>query len=327
MEGQLRPGSELQLQLAARMDAGNPFAAITTRLEGNGFIAPYVIYYTMEVRGFISDVMKAAEPSDVSHSTTMPNVRAILRNLPTHVDTRALWARMKNWLKPGFDYAWKVMGGKTEDEDGGKYSMELFKLAQMLHPSQALQCIRDSGSGVNFQALLAPPMVRRLLGDTLCDDLLKDFDKLIVCHRAHLDKWLQPHELFDYWRENGSEMGAWAAAAQRLALCQPNSCLAERAGAIVRSRLSDQQGSMLEETFETTCQLAFRYAEEREAEKKKKNEKSQEEWDILTFWRRRREKVRQLIKSQILPKKKSQILRRRTGPHEQNKKVENGTRR
>ena len=111
------------------------------------------------------------------------------------------------------------------------------------------------------------------LGPALCEELIKDVDKLVVCHRAHLSKWLEPDELLEYWKANGSRMGSWAAAARKLFLCLPNSCLAERAGSIVRARISEQQGAMLEETFETYCKLAFRYAE-----RKKNEEKVRKKW-------------------------------------------------
>lgn len=162
---------------------------------------------------------------------------------------------------------------------------------------------------IDFEALTSFPDVRQFLGDALCSELVGDADKLMKCHRAHLDKWLNPEEILQYWNEHQSEMGSWAGAAPKVALLLPNSCLAERGGSIVRARISEQQGAMLDETFETCCRLAYRYAEERDQKKKKKKMKKS---GILTFWRRRLEKVREILKSQNMRKKKSQILQKRT---------------
>lgn len=266
VEGQLHVYSDLQLQLAANLDAGAPFVTITKRLEGSGFLAPYVVFYTLQVKTFISQVMQSKDVAAV-----LPNVAALLRQSPDHVDKHSKWAGVKNALRPGFDYAWKVMGGTMDDEDGGKYSLELFKVAQLCHPSQAMNLLKESPEkAINFAALLSGNDVKRFFGQSLCADLLQDADKLLLCHRNHQEKWLDPDELLKYWKDHGSEMGSWAAAARKLVLCLPNSCLAERAGSIVRSRISDQQGAMLEQTFETYCQLAFRYAEGRDEKKEQK---------------------------------------------------------
>ena len=269
LQGHLLVGSDLQLELAARMDAGAPFAKITKQLEGSGFLAPFVVYYTMELRQIVSSVVLAQDADGA-----LPNVAALLRKLPDHMNKRAKWGQVKALLKPGFDYGWKVMGGGGVDEEGGKYSMDIFKFAQLFHPSQSNALLVESGR-IDFEDLTALPDVQRFLGDALCRELVGDADKLMKCHRAHLDKWLNPEELLQYWKEHQSEMGSWAGAARKVALLLPNSCLAERAGSIVRSRISDQQGAMLDETFETYCRLAFRYAEERDGKKKKKKMKSQ----------------------------------------------------
>jgi hypothetical protein len=263
LTGQLHLYSDFSLQLAARVDGGAHFVRITKLLEGDGFLAPFVVRYTLEVKKFIQEVMQAADPC-----LALPNVFALLRKAPDHVDTRKLWGVVKSWLKPGFDYVWKVMGGGQADEDGGHYSLDIYRVARLCHPSQATTLLEEN-KVIDFEKLLSGTDVRRFFGDTLCNSLLEDVDKLLMCHRAHIAKFLQPDELLEHWRKHGSEMGSWAAAARKLVLCQPNSCLAERAGSIVRSRISDQQGSMMEETFETTCKLAFRYAEAREAKKKR----------------------------------------------------------
>ena len=72
---------------------------------------------------------------------------------------------------------------------------------------------------------------------------------------------LKPEGLLQWWKEHGSKTGAWARGAQLFALLQPSSALAERAGAILRSRVSEQQGNMLEQTQELYCKQAYSEAE------------------------------------------------------------------
>jgi hypothetical protein len=120
---------------------------------------------------------------------------------------------------------------------------------------------------VELANLLAAPDVHRLVGPQKRDKLLRDWPVVTAAYMPFKDNKLKPHELLVWWRENGHKTGSWAAAARIFVLCQPNSELAERAGAILRARTSDQQGQQLEETFEISSMLAYSYAEKRNLSK------------------------------------------------------------
>jgi hypothetical protein len=155
LTGQLHLYSDFSLQLAARVDGGAHFVRITKLLEGDGFLAPFVVRYTLEVKKFIQEVMQAADPC-----LALPNVFALLRKAPDHVDTRKLWGVVKSWLKPGFDYVWKVMGGGQADEDGGHYSLDIYRVARLCHPSQATTLLEEN-KVIDFEKLLSGTDVRR----------------------------------------------------------------------------------------------------------------------------------------------------------------------
>jgi hypothetical protein len=166
---------------------------------------------------------------------------------------------------PAFQYVWNVLGQGLVDDENGKYFTSIYELASVFHPPSCLANLQ--GPTFVLAKLLEDVHVVRLLGKPLCATMAADYGKLTTACFPFKDDKFKPHTLLDWWREHARETGSWAAAARLFVLCQPNSELAERAGAILRARTSDQQGKQLDETFEVSSMLAFKYAETRKLAK------------------------------------------------------------
>ncbi len=251
--------SNLALALAVHHDAALPFVTITKFLEGDGFLSPFVSSCILRVRQFVLDLNASKLPVEMD----VPNVFKIFAKFGGAVNKEAKWGMLKQKLLPGFQYMWKVLGDGELDDEKGKYSTGVYDMAETFHPALCMANIRLPT--FNLTKLLSTSHVTRLLGLQLCGELLNDFSKLTTAYFPFKEQEFNPYSLLDWWRDNGSKTGAWAAAARLFVLCQPNSELAERAGSILRSRTSDQQGKQLEETFEVSSILAFKYAETRRA--------------------------------------------------------------
>lgn len=256
--------SELIQTLAVYHDAALPFVKITKFLEGDGFLAPFVSARILRVRTFIVDMNNSIVPAE----NLLPNVFKVFAKFGAAVNKQAKWATLKQKLQPGFNYVWDVLGKGLVDDEKGKYSTAIYDIAAAFHPPSCVANLRLPT--FNLSKLLEDGHVIRLLGKQLCDELKVDFPKLTAASFPFKEEKFNPHTLLDWWREHGHKTGAWAAAARLFVLCQPNSELAERAGAILRARTSDQQGRQLEETFEISSILAFKYAEERKPQKTEK---------------------------------------------------------
>jgi hypothetical protein len=253
--------SELAQALAVHHDASLPFVKITKFLEGDGFLAPFVSQRILKARTFIQDLNRSVLPRE----DELPNVFKLFEKFGVAVNKEAKWGALKAKLQPAFQYVWDVLGEGLLDDENGKYFTGIYELASVFHPPSCLANLRRPTFVLT--KLLEDVHVVRLLGKPLCASLAADYGKLTTACFPFKDDKFKPHTLLDWWRDHGRETGSWAAAARLFVLCQPNSELAERAGAILRARTSDQQGKQLDETFEVSSMLAFKYAETRKLAK------------------------------------------------------------
>ncbi len=252
--------SDLYWQLVAAVEGADPFVRATAFLEGDGFLAPYVWPRLTQLRVFIDSILKSPVVT-----LSMPRLHQLFASW-TEVARKKVWFDVQRCLKPGLEYLYQLARGE-EVGDSVRYgdAVLLFRFASLLDPSNA--DMKTDG----FQ--IAPrfvTVVQEFLGEPLVEGMIRDFPLLVAAYTATGAPSLKPEELLQWWKEHGSLTGAWARGAQLFALLQPSSALAERAGAILRSRISEQQGNMLEQTQELYCKQAY---SEAEAKGKKQKEK------------------------------------------------------
>ncbi len=252
--------SDLYVQLLSCVEGADPFVRATAFLEGDGFLAPYVTPRLSELKLFVDNVSKALSPPMFE----MPRAAVQFASFTDAAKTK-LWREAQASLRPGFDYLYQLSRGEDVG-DSVRYqrSLQLFRFAYLLHPGCAKLRREDFRIGDEFSE-----PVQFFLGPALVAELIADFPQLVSAYREAEKVNLKPEELLLWWKERGAATKSWARAARMFALLQPTSALAERAGAILRLRVSDQQANMLEETTELYCKHAFRAAEEKGKKKKR----------------------------------------------------------
>ncbi len=258
-DGQCRKSSDLYVQLVACVEGADPFVRATAFLEGDGFLAPFVTPKVSELRQFVDAISTAHSPPLLQ----MPRASVTFASFTDGAKTK-LWRETQASLRPGFDYLYQLNRG-DEVGDSVRYqrSLQLFRFAYLLHPG----CAKVRQEGFRIAEEFTDP-VQFFLGEALVAELMSDFPLLMSAYREVETVKMKPEELLNWWKEHGAKTKSWARAARMFTLLQPTSALAERAGAILRSRVSDQQANMLEETTELYCKYAYRAAEEKGKKKK-----------------------------------------------------------
>ena len=253
--------SSLYLQLIACIEGADPFVRATAFLEGDGFLAPFVTTRLAELKTFVDAVLGGQAPPVMQ----MPRVVEVLSGF--QMGTKAkVWREMQTALRPGLQYLYQLnRGEEVGDNVTYQRSIELFRFAYLLHPA----CAKMRQPDFLIAAQFTEP-VQAFLGDDLVAEMIADFPDLVAAYRRFDDARLNPEQLLEWWKEHGAATKSWARAARLFTLLQPTSALAERAGAIMRSRVSDQMSNMLEQTTELYCKQAYRAAEAKSLAKKKK---------------------------------------------------------
>jgi hypothetical protein len=253
--------SNLYLQLIACIEGADPFVRATAFLEGDGFLAPFVTTRLAELKEFVDAVLGGQAPPVVQ----MPRVADALSGLPMGTKAK-VWRDMQAALKPGLQYLYQLnRGDQVGDNIAYQRSLALFRFAYLLHPA----CTKLRHQDFRIAEQFTEP-VQHFLGEQLVAEMIADFPDLVAVYRGFEDVRLNPEQLLAWWKEHGGATKSWARAARLFTLLQPTSALAERAGAIMRSRVSDQQSNMLEQTTELYCKHAYRAAEAKALEKNEK---------------------------------------------------------
>ena len=122
---------------------------------------------------------------------------------------------------------------------------------------------RENGAPqFNLRDVLANEVVAEVLGVLGRDftkELTADFARFVACleQKVEVGKKYTPDEVLVWWRTNGSETGAWAAAARLFVLLQPSSASVERVFSMLRATVSEQQERMLEDQQELRVRIRF----------------------------------------------------------------------
>jgi hypothetical protein len=249
----------LPLQLCAFFDANSVLSRICTFLEGSGFLAPFVYPMIRTAHQIFKRALGCGGPDPV-----FPNLCAALRSVPANapVNVNALWGRMINTLRPGIDYfqSHLFLGEGSTKSRPYATGLELYKFAEIFHPQYGRKLVKENG--FNLNTFLSGTTVQSVLlsrGPTFVNNLKADFGLFVgvLERKVEPDKRYQADDLLLWWRENGAQCGSWAAAARIFALLQPSEANCERAFAMARGTVSEQQANMLEDQLELRLRLHY----------------------------------------------------------------------
>ncbi len=134
--------------------------------QGDGFLAPFVYSKILSLNAVFSGIGSGRAAQE------LPSVAAII-SAAANPKKDVMWVEAKNVLTP----AWNKYNNlfNTGAEDGkAKVSflpmMRLFRFAQLFHPRFAQVWVNRTEKPLNLAAEMALPDLRRVLGNSLCQD-------------------------------------------------------------------------------------------------------------------------------------------------------------
>ena len=224
--------SLFNIELAAVVDAGEPFVKATYNLEGNGPLALNCYEVVQELK------MRINNPH-------YPNVNALADQLSSLSFDSSSYA-VQQWVQ----YASACV------DPGLQYFCSKF-----VGPSAELSC---TYSAFKSAKLFLPYKVVEMRVDIAAVDTLKSFpflDKPAIINslKAELAAYLTLAEdvplnvdVLDWWKKHSTELPHWSTAVELVVLVQPSSAACERAFSLLKARFGPQQDMTLQDYIQTS---------------------------------------------------------------------------
>ena len=221
----------LQMELAAVVDAGEPFVKSTYTLEGDG---PLVFKCYDHIQ-----ILKAG--IDNPH---YPNVTAIAENLSTREHSAQQWTQYAaKCVKPGIDY---FKSKFCSDESQLKDTLDAFKAARLFVPHRLVEMSADTTA---IDSLSAFPF----LNHHTLNNLKQEFTTYVA-----LAQDVSPdYDTLSWWKGHSHDLPYWSAAAQNVILVQPSSATSERVFSLLKASFGPQQDCSLQDYVESSLMLQF----------------------------------------------------------------------
>jgi hypothetical protein len=253
---------DLWIEMSAVYDVTKVFYAATTFFEGASYLAPFVWRYIRSLRLFAEKVLNTAEAGSV-----MPNVAAIIRSCPPHVNPRPLWGKARQTVDPGLQYFISHFVRFEKDSKARQFRAvnDLFGFARLFHPVYAREWINGMEPGTptfHLNEELARPAVSDVLlslGRNIKQELTADFGRFVAAieQRVEAGRKYRPEDVLEWWKTNGHHTGSWAAVARLFSLLQPSSASVERVFSMLRATVTEQQEKMLEDQQELRIRIRY----------------------------------------------------------------------
>ena len=219
----------LQLELAATIDAGEPFVKATYRLEGDGPLA-------LECYEIVATVQVAI------HSNHYPNVTVLAQQFSggNTVARNQFVQYAQSCVKPGQDYF------NTQLQQSLKESLSAFKAARLLSPHKVTEMLPVAS---DVDQLSSFPFVS--------SSMLASLKAELPAYIAKADGIDNKYCALQWWKSNAAELPHWSALARKVLLVQPSSAAAERVFSILSNSFGDRKLNALEDYLEISVMLQY----------------------------------------------------------------------
>ncbi len=221
--------SQLMVELAITVDAGEPFINATYFLEGDG---PLVLSCYERIQALRASVSTAYYPNTSAVINTLAHGNQQIQQLTDYA---------KQCVKPGHDYFESKFQGDL------KPAVQLFKAARYFDSCKAVEL---KPTCCDLDALRAFPCLDE---DTIIDGLKSELPQYMAT-----SKDVSPTvSRTDWWSRHESELPNWSKAVKLSLLFQPSSAAAERVFSLLQNSFKDQQYSSLEDYIEACIMLQY----------------------------------------------------------------------
>lgn len=222
----------LIMEIAAIIDAGEPFVKATYVLEGDGLLV-FSAYATLQ------------SLSTAAAQRHYPNVTAQARTLAASAqEEAALQQHARACVQPGVDYFLQKFNLQFYDV------VRAFKAARYACPVR-IQELQPTPA--ELDVLRAFPF----LDD---DETIADLQRELPLYRAEAEGVrLEDGQQMAWFRNHSGRLPHWSKAARLISLVQPSSAAAERVFSLLQANFNDKQLSTLGDELEASLMLGYNH--------------------------------------------------------------------
>ena len=220
--------ANLQIELAAIVDYGEPFVKATYKLEGDGPLA-FECYEIVEC---------LSTSVELAHA---PNVEAVTQAVShgSHTTKQRLLNHAKTCAQPAHSYYKRQLASSL------KVPLKAFKAARLFSPTK-VHVMEPTLSTVDTLATF--PFLKEKLLD------LKHELPLYISKAADVS---ESFDCLKWWKTYTTDLPIWSSAAKQVLLVQPSSAASERVFSLLKASFKDQQDSSLQDYVETSLMLQY----------------------------------------------------------------------
>lgn len=235
-EAQSQPVTNLEL--AALVDVGERFVAMTYKLEGDGllYFKAYQFYEILRNHVAVPPLTNTTAFIDLLHARNPANDPVTLRQYAL------------SCIQPGLDYFTAKFNGPLAP------MVKVFKGCRMWNPYLFSLLIPEDYKEVNVQLVEQDLHLIPCLDATERAALVSEipvYAAISRVFRSDTDDW-QP-----FWRDHRSQLPNWSKALKKLAVFVPSSAAAERVFSILNGEFKSTQEAAMRDTLEAS--LLVRY--------------------------------------------------------------------
>ena len=221
-------GTNLMIELAVTIDAGEPFVKACYSLEGDGPLA-------LSCYEVLSTVKASIQVKHWANTRALAQKLAAERQLPGL--EQQLMAYALTCVQPGFTYFESKFGGELLP------SVRAFQAASLFHPVKITDLHPDASAVEDLKAF------------HFLQGAIPDLQKELPQYLAAAEGVSAEVEVLKWWEKHEDKLPHWSAACQQVLLCQPSSAAVERVFSFLNSSFSDQQSRALEDYVELSLML------------------------------------------------------------------------
>ena len=196
---------KLHIQLAAAVDAGEPFVKATYVLKGDG---PLVLSAYKEIQQLRASI----------RNEYYPNVVAVARRLSTaSTQCDQLVRYAKNCIKPGYEYF------NTKFDEDLSITLSMFKCLRLFDPS----FVADAHPVCeDIEDLRVLPFYNS-------DSTINNLKREMPTYAAEAEDVSSQTDWTDWWEKKADKLPEWSNACRKALLLQPSSAASERVFSIL----------------------------------------------------------------------------------------------
>lgn len=221
----------LKIELAATVDAMEPFVKATYNLEGDG---PLALRAYQELRTVESSIANAYYPNIIAVSRLLSQGNFPVQQQWINYATQC--------IRPAYQfYQDKFIHGPLQP------LVMIFKSCRLFDPVKVKEMQPDAAA---VNALRCVPFFD-------ADNVIQPLQRELAAYQALTDDVAGEINVLEWWSQHSEEIPSWTSACKQILLLQPSSAASERVFSLLQNSFNNRQEQALQDYIETSLILQY----------------------------------------------------------------------